>query len=216
MFLSKLVLNERNRQVQYDLGNAHKLHQQIMHAFPDEADKHGDDWSPRQEWNILFRQEPDSSIILVQSDIEPDWSILPQNYLSDRVPSPVDQKPFNLTIPTLEKLNTFQFRLKANPSKRDNATRKTIGFFKPNDQLAWLQRQADRSGFRLLHANVIPSPNIFAIKEKGTSPIRIATAMFQGVLEVTNPTMFLTAVQQGLGKGKSYGCGLLSIARIKT
>ncbi|NER00264.1 MAG: type I-E CRISPR-associated protein Cas6/Cse3/CasE, partial [Cyanothece sp. SIO2G6] len=83
MFLSKLVLNERNRQVQYDLGNAHKLHQQIMHAFPDEADQHSEGWSPRQEWHILFRQEPDSAVILVQADIEPNWAVLPDDYLSD-------------------------------------------------------------------------------------------------------------------------------------
>lgn len=71
MFLSKLVLNERNKKVQKDLGNAHIFHQQIMHAFPDQADQRKDtNWNPRQQWNILFRQEqePDSNIILVQSD----------------------------------------------------------------------------------------------------------------------------------------------------
>jgi CRISPR system Cascade subunit CasE len=102
MFLSKLVLNERNRQVQYDLGNVHRLHQQIMQAFPDEVGQHADGWNPRQKWNILFRQEPDSAVILVQSNIEPNWSFLPDNYLCDRVSIPVDQKPFFLTIETLK------------------------------------------------------------------------------------------------------------------
>lgn len=216
MFLSKLVLNERNRQVQYDLGNAHKLHQKIMHAFPDEADNHGSDWNPRQEWNILFRQEPDSSVILVQSDTEPNWAVLPDDYLSDRVPLPIDQKPFHLTAETLQKHKIYQFRLKANPSKRDSKTKKTVGYFTPADQLSWLNRQGDRCGFRLLSANVIPSPSVFGIKKKASPPIRIATALFQGVLEVTAPEPFLSVVQHGLGRGKSYGCGLLSLARIKT
>ncbi|MEA5463892.1 type I-E CRISPR-associated protein Cas6/Cse3/CasE [Leptothoe sp. PORK10 BA2] len=74
----------------------------------------------------------------------------------------------------------------------------------------------DRCGFRLLSADVIPPPNVFGIKEKSSAPILIATAIFQGVLEVTAPAPFVSTVQQGLGRGKSYGCGLLSLARIKT
>ncbi len=209
MFLSKLVLNERNRQVQYDLGNAHKLHQKIMHAFPDEADQHGDNWSPRQEWNILFRQEPDSSVILVQSDIEPNWTVLPDNYLSDNA---IGTKPFNPTMEMLEKRGSFQFRLKANPSKRDKETGKTVGFFKQQDQLDWLKRQGDRCGFKPHGVTVIPSPNVFG-KKTGAKPIQIKTVLYQGILQVTDSTAFLSALQQGIGRGKSYGCGLLSIMK---
>ena len=36
MYLTKLELNNRDRAVLNDLGNAHKLHQRIMQAFPDE------------------------------------------------------------------------------------------------------------------------------------------------------------------------------------
>ena len=215
MFLSKLVLNERNRQVQYDLGNAHRLHQQIMHAFPDEADRHPEgDWNPRQAWNILFRQEPEpqSAVILVQSDIEPNWSILPERYLDDRLDRPVDQKPFVLTSEILEQRRIFQFRLKANPSKRDKKTGKTVGFLKPEDQFNWLKKQGDRSGFNPQNVLVNPAPDIFGKKE-GAKPIRIKTVLYQGILEVTDSTAFLSALQQGIGRGKSYGCGLLSIAK---
>jgi CRISPR system Cascade subunit CasE len=109
----------------------------------------------------------------------------------------------------------FQFRLKANPSKRDNQTKKTIGLYHQADQLAWLERQGDRCGFRLLGVDVIPSPNVFGVKKKGTAPVRITTALYQGTLAVTDSGAFLAVVQQGLGRGKSYGCGLLSLARLR-
>jgi CRISPR system Cascade subunit CasE len=206
MYLSQLVLNARKSDVLRDLSNAHKLHQRIMQAFPDEEDRD----SPRQDWHILFRQEPDSDVVLVQSDLEPDWSRLPDGYLR-QCHGP---KLFSLSPEQVSSGRCFQFRLRANPSKRDNKTKKTVGFYRRPDQLAWLERQADRCGFRLLGVDVVPSPNLFGLKHKGTSPVRIVTALYQGVLEVTQPDQFLTVVQQGLGRGKSYGCGLLSLARI--
>ncbi|MDB9524390.1 type I-E CRISPR-associated protein Cas6/Cse3/CasE [Oscillatoria sp. CS-180] len=207
MYLSKLLLNSQKTFVLRELGNAHKFHQRIMQAFPDEDSRD----RPREDWHVLFRQEPDSDVVLVQSEIEPDWTKLPDLYLRHYA-----IKAMSLTAESLSASPIFQFRLRANPSKRDNKTKKIIGFYHRSDQLAWLERQGDRCGFRLLNPDVIPSPSVFGIKKKGTAPIRITTALFQGVLEVTASELFLSAVQLGLGRGKSYGCGLLSLARIRT
>ncbi|MBF2035776.1 MAG: type I-E CRISPR-associated protein Cas6/Cse3/CasE [Leptolyngbyaceae cyanobacterium T60_A2020_046] len=205
MYLSKLVLNARETLVLRDLSNAHKFHQRIMQAFPDENSRE----NPRQDWHVLFRHEPDSDVVLVQSALEPDWSKLPDRYLCDSA-----TKQVNFTVDQLSAQHIFQFRLRANPSKRDPKTKKTIGFYHRPDQLAWLERQGDRCGFRLHSADVIPSPNVFGQKGDGAAPIRITTALFQGVLEVTTPEPFLAVLQRGLGRGKSYGCGLLSLARV--
>jgi len=45
MYLSQLILNERQPQVYGDLGNAHRFHQRIMQAFPDEVERE----KPRQD-----------------------------------------------------------------------------------------------------------------------------------------------------------------------
>jgi CRISPR system Cascade subunit CasE len=206
MYLSKLVFNARNRQVLRDLGDAHKMHQRIMHAFPDDVEGR----SPREDWHILFRHERDSDVVLVQSAIEPDWSMLPSGYLSH-----IQTKPLNLDVGICPVGRVFQFRLRANPSKRDNQTRKTVGFYRRADQLAWLERQGDRCGFRLHGVDVIPSPNVFGRKQGNPGPIRITTALYQGVLEVVDPDRLVSAIGQGIGRGKSYGCGLLSLAPIR-
>ncbi|MCF2970931.1 type I-E CRISPR-associated protein Cas6/Cse3/CasE [Synechococcus sp. Nb3U1] len=205
MYLSQLILNERQSLVHRELGNAHKFHQRIMQAFPDEEDRA----TPREDWHILFRHEPDSDVVLVQSALEPDWSKLPDGYLKHHA-----VKAVNLGVDQLSAPRFFQFRLRANPSKRDAKTKKTIGFYHRPDQLAWLERQGDRCGFRLHNTYVIPAPNVFGIKKQGTAPIRITTALFQGVLEVTDSDSFLSALKAGIGRGRSYGCGLLSLARM--
>jgi CRISPR system Cascade subunit CasE len=207
MYLSKLVLNWENAKAQHDLSDAHALHQRIMQAFPDEQRE-----KPRNDWNILFRQEPDSEVILIQSDLEPTWNYLSDGYLRDQ---PIS-KAVNLDIEKFSLGQQFQFRLRANPSKRDHKTKKTIGFYKQVDQLSWLERQAERNGFNLHGVDVIPAPNLFGKKGLGKSPIRITTVLYQGILKVTEPTQFLQAIQQGIGRGRSYGCGLLSVAKFQS
>jgi CRISPR system Cascade subunit CasE len=204
MYLSQLVLNERERKIYQDLNNAHKFHQRIMQGFPDQ-----DTPTPRQDWHILYRQELDSLTILVQSAIAPDWERLPGNYLASAQVKSFDWSPAVLKPGTL-----YQFRLQANPSKRDSKTRKTIGFFKREDQLIWLERQGEQKGFKVHDVLVIPAPQIFGVKGKGIRPIQIHTVLFQGVLSVMDSSLFLQSLQTGIGKGKSYGCGLLSIAKI--
>lgn len=204
MYLSQLVLNERNRTVLRDLSNSHALHQRIMQGFPDEQRN-----KARADWKVLFRQEPDSNVILVQSCVEPDWNRLPAGYLTKQA-----VKPFHPETSQLEVGRVVQFRLKANPSKRDKQSGKTIGMFHQSDQMAWLERQASQHGFKLLGVDVIPTPNVFGIKAKGTAPIRIVTVLYQGILQVTDSALFVEAIHQGIGRGKSYGCGLLSIARL--
>lgn len=200
MYLSQLMLNERQPQVHRDLGNAHKFHQRLMHGFPDQPTD-----TPRSDWHILYRQEPDSYQVLVQSAIEPDWSCLPSGYIQDDP----QVKPFNLAPVVGQRL---RFRLKANPSKRDNQTRKTVGIYGREDQLAWLARKGERHGFDLLAVDVIPAPNVFGTKKGVKGPIRLHTVLFQGVLQVQDPAALVAAVQQGIGRGRSYGCGLLSLA----
>lgn len=204
MFLSKLVLNYRDRTAQQDLSNVHKLHQRIMQGFPDESREH-----PRNDWHILFRQEPDSEVILIQSAIEPDWSHLSSSYVVQLS----DPKPVVLDIANFPVRRSLFFRLRANPSKRDKQTTKTVGLFRREDQMDWLDRQADRNGFQIQNVDIIPSPDLVGRKSHNSSPIRIKTVMFQGILEISNPESFVQSLQQGIGRGKSYGCGLLSVAR---
>lgn len=211
MYISKLELNERDRKVRHDLSNIHNLHRSIMHAFPDiEPLPDAEQKRVRADWQILFRLEPDSNILLVQSELEPDWVKLPLTYFSQQHCKPFDPEMSQFPVDRL-----LQFRLKANPSKRDKETGKTVGLYYQPDQEAWFGRQAAQHGFSVEGLDIIPAANLCGAKAKGQSQIKIHTALFQGVLKVQDPTLFVKAVRQGIGKGKSYGCGLLSLQRFK-
>jgi CRISPR system Cascade subunit CasE len=213
MYLSQLTLNDRDRKVRHDLSNIHNLHRSIMQAFPnieplpEEEEKQK---RVRADWQILFRLEPDSNVLLVQSELEPDWHKLPLTYLTQK-----QCKPFQPEISQFPIDRLFRFRLKANPSKRDKETGKTVGLYYQPDQENWLKRQAENHGFAIEALDIIPSANLWGTKEKDQPPIKIHTTLFQGVLKVRDPDRLVRSLQQGIGRGKSYGCGLLSLQRIQ-
>lgn len=204
MYLSQIILNDRDRKVRHDLSNIHNLHRSIMQAFPDEKRE-----KARADWKVLFRLEPDSNILLVQSELKPDWNKLPSSYSSQQ-----QCKPFQPVVSQFPIDQLLRFRLKANPSKRDKETRKTVGLYYQPDQEAWFQRQAAQHGFSVEGLDIIPAANLWGAKEKGQSPIKIHTALFQGILKVQDPALLVTAIQQGIGRGRSYGCGLLSLSKL--
>jgi CRISPR system Cascade subunit CasE len=42
--------------------------------------------------------------------------------------------------------------------------------------------------------------------------VTLATAQFDGLLEVTDAVALRKALRQGIGRGKAYGCGLMTLA----
>jgi CRISPR system Cascade subunit CasE len=45
--------------------------------------------------------------------------------------------------------------------------------------------------------------------------VTVAATLFEGVLKVTDVTKFATTLKDGIGRGKAYGCGLLSLAPLE-
>ena len=41
----------------------------------------------------------------------------------------------------------------------------------------------------------------------------LVLATFEGVLEVTEPEALRRVLTHGIGRGKAYGCGLMTLAR---
>lgn len=93
---------------------------------------------------------------------------------------------------------------------------------------AWLMRQGERRGFRLATAAVGPRGepggpdaghlfdvmgyHVLRIDRRG-APARFGVLDLEGVLEVTDPGVFLSAMRQGFGRAKAFGCGLLLLRR---
>lgn len=231
MYLSRLILNPRSPAVRRDLGDIQALHRTLMRAFA----QHGDLAHARQQLGVLYRLESpplrSQLQVLVQSRLEPDWSILTGDYLAS-VPENPAIKPLDWLWNSIEVGQVFRFRMRANPTRKVDTKSATDGSrrngrrvpLRGDEALSnWLQRKAEQSGFRVLHTRLAPSildiraaheeravARAVGLHENGR--ITIDSVLFEGHLAIADRDRFLAALEQGIGPAKAYGCGLLSLA----
>ena len=226
LYLSRLSLSVRNRAVQTDLSDCHAMHRRLLLAFPNL----GGLPDARDHFGVLYRVESGdgAAAVLIQSNLEPDWSRIPDGYLRDSHPAVKRIDPLYAAIAEGQRL---LFRLRANPTRRirDRDTTqeerwrgKRVEIRREEDQLAWLRRKGEQSGFAPLAIRAQQS--IADVRATGigdhvigrhnSSRLTFASVTFEGRLRVTNPEAFRQALLQGIGSGKAFGFGLLSIAPV--
>lgn len=233
LYLSQLVLNGVCRDVRRDLADCAALHARVLSAFPDDPTI----TSARDHFGVLYRVEPTShgACILVQSRHRPDWSRLPAGYL--RVPA-TEPKPVDLLYARVVPGQELVFRLRANPTRRISSRNteqgeqwrgKRVELRRAEDQIAWLRRKGRESGFALVVARIRPVerpdgaevPDLLTrdsaakmTSRRADRRLTFASVVFEGRLRVTDVSAFRHALESGIGSGKAFGFGLLSIAPI--
>jgi len=190
--------------------------------------------SPRNtDAGFVFRIDPGPAgraVILVQSAGEPDWDYAFHNagYL---LAAPPQKKPFD---PSFKVGDRLRFRLVANPTRRlskrslganghpvknwANKGGKGMRVPVPADRLSdWLVRQAERGGFSVEEESVGVSPSyVYVNKAREEKAVRLRSVRYDGTLTVTDPGRLREAIEQGIGPGKAFGFGLLSVAPCST
>jgi CRISPR system Cascade subunit CasE len=223
MYLSRLTLNPRNAQVRAELAHPYELHRTLLRAFPP-----GSVHKPRDDdgaAGILFRVDESlrehKITVLVQSHLAPDWSFLNAEHDArghTYLLCPPESKAFDLKFAVGQRL---AFRLRANPTRRLGKSAgerqgKRVGILKEEEQLEWLRRKADAGGFRIIRVLISREERI--VDSPGAKPARPAlewfAVQFDGILQVVNVDAFVRTLRGGIGSGKAFGFGLLSLAPV--
>ncbi len=232
MYLSLLRGDARARPVQHALGDCRVLHRDLMRCFPTLPDEA----HPRAAVGLLYRIEPTLTAtvrVLAQSLTEPDWSRLPEWCDVEGV------KPLDTFYGQIVTGQTLTLRLRANATKCAadrpeggghliNVRRAALS--KPDEQTAWLERAAARGGFALgtvrvaqrdadgMIRGMVAVPDIRIAPEadvyggRGEKGLTFGSALFEGRLTVTDAARFRQTLLGGVGRGKAFGFGLLSVA----
>ncbi|MFW5420864.1 type I-E CRISPR-associated protein Cas6/Cse3/CasE [Nocardiopsis sp. CNT-189] len=198
--------------------NASHMHRKVMAMFPDGL---GD--QARRTAGALYRLEPSGPRIqlLVQSGIAPDLTGF-------------DQARTVSLLPLLENLTrgrTVHYRIAANPVKAvpDPADPKKRGTRKAlygAEAEKWWRRKAEQAGLApdLVSSqrhDLASDPPLTRHKrarhqdpgEEGKAKRLFNSGVrFDGTAEITDPDLLLPALLEGIGRGRSYGLGMLSLA----
>lgn len=225
MYLSRLILNPRSRQVRNELADPYELHRTVCKAFPNA------NYNDNEPSGILFRVDihPRTHIptLLVQSRIEPNWDFLSaekKDYLLDSsdLPLDVENPSFRALNLQLRAGQALAFRLRANPTVKKDRDGKTqgrrLGLIHEGDQQKWLERKLETAGAALVSVNIADDQfvrgKLFAEKND-EKRLRLLSVLFDGVLQVKDPKSLVETIYTGIGSAKGLGFGLLSLAPVR-
>lgn len=213
IYLSQLALDPTSRQVRSELADPYQMHRTLSRAF---GDADGELAQARPLFRVVEGRDREMQV-LVQSRLAPDWDRLPRrgSYLAE----PPEVKALDLSFRIAQRL---RFHLRANPTERrvfgdpapgQKPSGKRVGIYGEQAQRTWLDRKAAEKGFRVLSC-VISDRGFQTSRKSPNGPVmRHLCVDFDGILEVTDPKLFLDALQSGIGSAKGFGFGLLSVAR---
>lgn len=241
MFLSRLILNPRSRQVRRDLADCQGLHRTVLSAFPQAPDGA----SAREYFAVLHRLETDARagaiVLLVQSRVQPAWERLPAGYVLAGTGSldAIACKNVGALYASVDTGKTLRFRLRANATEKQGTSMKSERVagarrngrrvpLSEHELVSWLTHKGAVGGFRPLEVAArrgdAPVPAVRALRgfdvhgwrkdSEGATAHRLSfsPALFDGLLEVTEAEKFRHVLEHGVGPAKGYGFGLLSIA----
>lgn len=223
MYISQLKLDLSSNIARRDFAKIYEMHRSILRAFPEE----GEGGPGRVLYRIDLLRREGIALVLVQSDKKPDWNLL--NPAVDYFASVPEVKEFN---PNFKNGQTFTFCLRANPTYRkkepEGQKGRRLGLYSESDLATWFLRKANHAGFMVTDleesiAEARPCKNLVIIKEGRMEvhrPVggRVQThdaVKFEGKITVIDSELFLKALESGLGSGKGFGFGLLSLAPLR-
>jgi CRISPR system Cascade subunit CasE len=203
-WLTQITPDFRTKLARADLHDAVRMHQTVMRLVPDAL---GDE--PRLKAGVLYRIEETagSPSILVQTQVRPDPGRLPAGYGTVQVR---DLQPL---LEWLQPGSLVRYRLTANTCLRKSHSKKVVPL-RGTDADQWWITRAPGAGLAL-RSLISRAPGDAVGGEDPKGPVRHTLTQFDGVAAITDPGVLATAITTGIGRGKSHGCGLLSIAPVR-
>ncbi|KNE78852.1 MULTISPECIES: type I-E CRISPR-associated protein Cas6/Cse3/CasE [Streptomyces] len=215
-WLTRIIPDQRSADARRDTAGtdgAIRLHRRLMSLFPDDAGPEA-----RRRFGVLFRTEdtPAGLHILLQSTEKPDLTRLPDGY------GDVRSRPLDPLLDALRAGLTVRYRCVASAVRKPGATTRAqynLPAVVPLSGAAadeWWLRQADATGLKPLQLHSQPLDTVHG-RRGNSGPaaqqrVRHARTRFDGTAAITDPDQLREKIIEGIGRGKPYGCGLLSIA----
>ena len=136
-------------------------------------------------------------------------------FLANRMPQQPQHGELGKLIPIPDDFlqhERYRFDVTVNPTKREKATKRLVPIRGREAVTEWFMAKApDAWGFSVDPASLQVLKLTVREFDKQGHAVTQGQASLQGVLTVTDRSRFITSFQQGIGRGRAFGCGLLQI-----
>lgn len=206
MYLSQVELDPRNRETLRALNVPRRLHGAVEAAFTGPR--------TRRLWRLDRRAS--RLWLLILSEESPELSGIVAQFGPPN--GTAETRDYALLLARVAEGTVWRFRLAANPIKNVKVAggRGIVrNHVTVSQQEQWLAERAPKHGFALEPDgfHVVDARWIAFDKAAGGNRVRIHAVTFEGLLRVTDAALFREALTRGIGRGKAYGLGLLTLMR---
>ncbi|WP_412538630.1 type I-E CRISPR-associated protein Cas6/Cse3/CasE [Longispora sp. K20-0274] len=219
MYLSRFRFNTARRGARQLLSTPQAMHAAVLSGFADPTGHTRD--GQRTLWRV--DQADHDTLLYIVSPGQPDLTHLEEQAGWPSTPTWVT-RPYAGLLNSLSAGQAWAFRLTANPVRDGRPKDPTVptqrfGHVTVAQQTQWLLDRTERCGFTISkNADGVPDVIVHARTQRaftrraGQSPVTLATATYDGILEVIDADALRHTMIAGLGHAKAYGCGLLTLA----
>ncbi len=219
MYLSRIRLDAANRNTLRALTAPQKFHGALESAFS----------GPRKRnlWRI-DSLNGELYILLLSEEI-PDLSGFCRQYC--RTADDAQTKQYDGLLARITAGSIWHFRLTANPTVSRKANRigqrgkvEACSIVDCSDkepdsrlitQKEWLLTHCEKHGFRLSEESFdVTQSRWHQFYKSDRNRVSLLAVTFEGTLEVTDAELFRQALCAGIGRGKAYGLGMLTVMHI--
>ena len=209
MYLSRVELDERRNDTVRALFAPQRMHGAVERAFAGERQ--------RRLWR-LDRLHGTLYLLMLSADAPDLRSIAAQ--FGPIAGGCAQTREYDPLLSRIEAGGGWQFRLTANPTKscaragQPETRGKVFAHSTVEYQEKWLLDRAEKHGFRLTEDSFAVTASRWLRFAKGGGrgrPVSLLSVTYEGVLQVTDEERFRDLLINGLGRGKAYGLGLMTV-----
>ncbi len=242
MYISRIPLNTARYEGRRLVASPYRLHGAVEKSFAPGVPR--SDESGRILWRLDTANDGKELWLYVVSPVQPDFShIIEQAGWANG--GEQQTKDYERLLSRIALGQHWRFRLRANTVRaaltdrfkyeihqdpaiaaaREKGGRGHLkGDATAGYQLKWLKKRSATNGFALLPSPDVPSEPACLVSQRRTErfrkygdphPVTLTTCQFDGMLEVTDVDLFEHVLRFGIGRGRGFGCGLMTIAPIR-
>lgn len=220
-YFSRFMINPQRRGAWKLLRSPQAMHAAVMATLPPDTDY--------SEGRILWRldESQHAPVLYMVSPEKPNFSNLMRQ--AGRQDCPGESAHYGRLLAKLENGQEWAFRLAANPVKRhtnkETGKREVFPHVTAKQQRTWIRERAPQWGFEVIptvegqdigECPMVSSRQDLAFARRDADgkvgKVTHRKAQFDGVLRITDVELFRKSLLSGMGRGKAYGMGLLTLA----
>jgi len=212
VYLSRIRLDSNRKETKLIVSSPQRVHAIVEGCF----DEYREAERGRTIWRLDYLNG--NLYLLIVSEFVPNFSNCAEQLCKHGETG--QTKDYVSFLSYIKNGQELRFRFRGNPVHSvvsDYGKRgKVMPHVSEHHKKEWLIKKSDANGFAVDYDSFIivetGQQRFYRSGEKNA--VKLVFATYEGILSVTDRELFINALCKGIGRGKAYGCGLITVMKM--